>query len=141
MIGVHIRTGSCIIETDARGIMPEMAFGLAGLGDLFVTCRQVRNQTLGPLLGQGLAFGDASAQMKGATVGGGETFRRIHRALQTATPIYGPAKESPLLDAIHAIRFSQSALMAQSASLSVAIASPEKLSTRWSRYSRGVAWS
>jgi glycerol-3-phosphate dehydrogenase len=62
------------------------ACGLAGLGDLFVTYRQGRNQTLGRQLGQGLAFGDASAQMKGATVEGVEAVRQSYLALQAVTP-------------------------------------------------------
>jgi glycerol-3-phosphate dehydrogenase (NAD(P)+) len=97
MAGLAVRSGG----------RPETACGLAGLGDLFVTYRQGRNQTLGRLLGQGLAFGDASAQMKGATVEGVEAVRQIHRALQAVVPDQGLVQEFPLLDAIHTILFRQ----------------------------------
>lgn len=87
------------------GGRPETASGLAGLGDLFVTYRQGRNQTLGRLLGQGHAFSSASAQMKGATVEGVEAVRQIHRALHPGAPDQGLALAYPLLEAIHAVLF------------------------------------
>jgi glycerol-3-phosphate dehydrogenase (NAD(P)+) len=97
MAGIALRSGG----------RPETVCGLAGLGDLFVTYWQGRNQTLGRLLGQGLAFGDASAQIKGATVEGVEAVRQIHRGLQAVVPGQRLVQEFPLLDAIHAVLFRQ----------------------------------
>lgn len=51
----------------------ETAFGLAGLGDLHVTCAAGRNSRMGRLLGQGLAYSDAKAtRMPNDTVEGAQ---------------------------------------------------------------------
>jgi glycerol-3-phosphate dehydrogenase (NAD(P)+) len=55
----------------ASGGRAETAIGLAGLGDLHVTCQAGRNSKLGKLLGQGMLFADAmSGPLKGETVEG-----------------------------------------------------------------------
>jgi glycerol-3-phosphate dehydrogenase (NAD(P)+) len=83
----------------------ETAFGLAGMGDLFVTYRQGRNQTLGRLLGEGLPAAEACARMAGATVEGVAAVREIHRALEGAFGAKEAADRFPLLAAIHAVLF------------------------------------
>jgi glycerol-3-phosphate dehydrogenase (NAD(P)+) len=96
------------------------ASGLAGLGDLFVTYRQGRNQTLGRLLGQGLKAGQAWAEMRGATVEGVEAIRKIHLALLTTLPESELAQTFPLLDAIHAVLFREAPAAALAHSISAA---------------------
>lgn len=90
------------------GGRPETAWGPAGLGDLFVTYRQGRNQTLGALLGRGIPAGEALNRMKGATVEGVDAVRQIHRALAPALGQEDPAKRFPLLDGIHGVLFRDS---------------------------------
>jgi glycerol-3-phosphate dehydrogenase (NAD(P)+) len=99
----------------------ESAYGLAGLGDLFVTYRQGRNQTLGRLLGQGMAAGQALAEMRGATVEGVEAVRKIHIGLQGALSNPQLARDFPLLDAIHAVLFRGAPAGAISRSLAGAV--------------------
>jgi len=89
------------------GGRPESAYGLAGLGDLFVTLRQGRNLTLGQLLGSGLSFAEAMKKMQGATVEGVESVRLAHLALKSILPGTELQKRLPLLDALHGIMFRQ----------------------------------
>lgn len=55
----------------ASGGNPDTATGLAGLGDLHVTCQAGRNSRLGRLLGAGMSFREAmDGPLKGETVEG-----------------------------------------------------------------------
>ncbi len=66
----------------------ETVLGLAGAGDLYVTCQAGRNSRLGRQLGLGRTFGEAMAgAMKGETVEGAELGQALAptlRALMTA---------------------------------------------------------
>ncbi len=91
--------------TQLLGGRPETAYGLGGLGDLYVTCQQGRNLTLGQLLGEGLSFDEARAAMKGATVEGIEAIGVVHRALAARVEQGELQGRFPLLDSIQAVLF------------------------------------
>jgi glycerol-3-phosphate dehydrogenase (NAD(P)+) len=84
------------------GGRPETAIGLAGLGDLHVTCQAGRNSKLGKLLGQGMLYNDAmSGPLKGETVEGTLVAKALAKpiaAMTTAGVI--SANELPLARAI-----------------------------------------
>lgn len=73
--GIHelVRFGT------ALGAQPRTLYGLAGLGDLYVTAtsRHSRNRRAGELLGQGVSLQDAE-QMIGQTVEGVKTCRAVY---------------------------------------------------------------
>ncbi len=94
--------------TPLLGGQAETAYGLGGLGDLYVTCQQGRNLTLGQLLGEGLSFDGACEAMKGATVEGIEAIRVVHRALEARMEQRELRDRFPLLDCIQAVLFRQS---------------------------------
>lgn len=86
----------------ASGGDPETALGLAGLGDLHVTCQAGRNSKLGRLIGQGVRYRDAMAgPLKGETVEGTLVAEALAAPLE-ATEISGRlrAGETPLAWAI-----------------------------------------
>lgn len=93
--------------TQLLGGQAETAYGLGGLGDLYVTCRQGRNLTLGQLLGEGLSFDEARQAMKGATVEGIEAIRVVHQALETRMEQRELPEWFPLLDCLQAVLFRQ----------------------------------
>ncbi|MFB0545465.1 MAG: NAD(P)H-dependent glycerol-3-phosphate dehydrogenase [Anaerolineae bacterium] len=94
--------------TQAFGGRPETVYGLAGLGDLYVTCRQGRNVTLGRLLGQGHSCAEAMELMKGATVEGIEAIRAVRKAIK-ALEMKGEAKcdDFPLLNHLYSVLFEE----------------------------------
>ncbi len=51
------------VLVEALGGERETAFGLAGVGDLYVTCQAGRNSRMGRLLGQGIAYSRAKSEM------------------------------------------------------------------------------
>lgn len=65
--------GELEVIVRALGGRAETVFGLAGAGDLFVTCQGGRNGRMGRLLGHGLTYHEAKAtQMPNDTVEGAE---------------------------------------------------------------------
>jgi glycerol-3-phosphate dehydrogenase (NAD(P)+) len=61
------------VLTQALGGSLDSAYGLPGVGDLYVTCQAGRNSRLGNNLGRGLTYAEAKAgPMKGETVEGAE---------------------------------------------------------------------
>ncbi|MFV2093524.1 MAG: NAD(P)H-dependent glycerol-3-phosphate dehydrogenase, partial [Hyphomicrobiales bacterium] len=67
------------------GGLKETAYGLAGLGDLFVTVNAGRNSRLGLELGSGLRVSEAMAgSMSGETVEGVDTGARLAVGLNAA---------------------------------------------------------
>lgn len=61
------------ILTTANGGDVESAYGMPGVGDLYVTCQAGRNSRLGNNLGRGLTYAEAKAgHMKGDTIEGAE---------------------------------------------------------------------
>jgi glycerol-3-phosphate dehydrogenase (NAD(P)+) len=57
----------------ALGGEAESVWGMAGVGDLYVTCQAGRNSRLGNALGRGLTYGQAKeGPLKGETVEGAE---------------------------------------------------------------------
>jgi len=64
---------------------PETAFGLSGLGDLFVTVNAGRNSRMGRALGQGLTLEQALAgPLSGETVEGVDTGRKLCKSVFAA---------------------------------------------------------
>ena len=70
---------------EASGARPETFSGLAGMGDLIVTCwsRHGRNRRAGELIAQGRTPEEAAAEI-GQTVEGLTTAPVLHRAVRTA---------------------------------------------------------
>ena len=65
------------------GGAPASVHGLAGTGDLYVTCQAGRNSRLGYLLGRGLCYSDAKANyMAGDTIEGAELALAIGPTLE-----------------------------------------------------------
>jgi len=60
----------------------ETARGLAGVGDLYVTCQAGRNRNFGSLLGQDLRYTEARARMAGETIEGADLARKIGAMLR-----------------------------------------------------------
>ncbi len=80
----------------------ETAIGLAGLGDLHVTCQAGRNSKLGKLMGQGMLYDDAmSGPLKGETVEGTLVAKALAKpiAAMTKADIFS-GKELPLARAV-----------------------------------------
>lgn len=67
---------------DYFGGEPKSVYGLAGVGDLYVTCQAGRNSRMGQLLGAGLHYREAKARyMPDDTVEGAELVLTIGQAL------------------------------------------------------------
>lgn len=59
-------------------------YGLAGVGDLYVTCQAGRNSRMGRLLGLGMSYGEAkNGEMPNDTVEGAELGRSVGPALES----------------------------------------------------------
>jgi glycerol-3-phosphate dehydrogenase (NAD(P)+) len=86
------------------GGRPETPQGLAGVGDLFVTCTGGRNVRVGRLLGSGLRFSEARARMGDITLEGAAAIQVIGGALPELTDrgLIGP-DELPLLRSLYAV--------------------------------------
>jgi glycerol-3-phosphate dehydrogenase (NAD(P)+) len=86
------------------GGRPETPYGLAGAGDMYVTCTGGRNVRVGHLLGQGLRFSEARARMGDITLEGAAAIRAIGGALPklTARGVIDP-EDFPLLRQLHAV--------------------------------------
>jgi glycerol-3-phosphate dehydrogenase (NAD(P)+) len=86
------------------GGRPETPFGLAGVGDLFVTSTGGRNIRVGRLLGSGLRMSEARARMGDITLEGAAAIQVIGAALPKLTDrgIIG-AEDFPLLRRLHAV--------------------------------------
>ena len=67
------------------GGKPETPFGLAGVGDMFVTSMGGRNVKAGRLVGSGLQFSEAREQMPGVTLEGAAAIEVIGDALPKLT--------------------------------------------------------
>jgi glycerol-3-phosphate dehydrogenase (NAD(P)+) len=65
------------------GGQPDAIWGLAGIGDLLVTCSGGRTSRLGRWLGLGLSLEDAVAQMNGATLESLDILKVLASALPT----------------------------------------------------------
>lgn len=85
----------------AMGGRSETAAGLAGIGDLYGTCRAGRNSRMGRLLGGGLAFREAKETMAGDTIEGADLALTIGPTLREMTA-HGrlDAARLPLAEAI-----------------------------------------
>jgi glycerol-3-phosphate dehydrogenase (NAD(P)+) len=86
------------------GGRPETPHGLAGVGDLFVTSTGGRNVRAGRLVGTGLRFSDARAQLGGITLEGAAAIQVIGGALPKLTDrgVIAP-EDFPLLRHLHAV--------------------------------------
>lgn len=61
----------------------ETVYGLAGVGDLYVTCQAGRNSRMGQLLGRGMRYSEARArEMPSETVEGAELARTVGPTLE-----------------------------------------------------------
>jgi glycerol-3-phosphate dehydrogenase (NAD(P)+) len=73
---------ACLVE--AIGGAAQSAFGLAGIGDLYVTCQAGRNSRMGRYLGSGFRYSQViTNQMHGETVEGADLARQIGGAILT----------------------------------------------------------
>jgi glycerol-3-phosphate dehydrogenase (NAD(P)+) len=83
---------------------PETPYGLAGVGDMFVTSMGGRNVKLGRLVGSGLRFSEARERMPGVTLEGAAAIEVIGGALPKLTErgIIEP-EEFPLMRHLHAV--------------------------------------
>lgn len=86
------------------GGRPETPYGLAGVGDLFVTATGGRNVRVGRLVGGGLRFSGARARMGDVTLEGAAAIQVIGGALPKLTNrgIIGP-EDFPLMRHLHAV--------------------------------------
>jgi glycerol-3-phosphate dehydrogenase (NAD(P)+) len=86
------------------GGRPETPFGLAGVGDLFVTSTGGRNIRCGRLLGSGLRMSEARARMGDITLEGAAAIQAVDGALPKLTDrgVIG-AGDFPLLRQLHAV--------------------------------------
>jgi glycerol-3-phosphate dehydrogenase (NAD(P)+) len=72
------------VLTEALGGDRATASGMAGVGDLYVTCQAGRNSRMGRLLGLGMAYAEAKAQQMAAdTVEGAELGLAVGPTLET----------------------------------------------------------
>ncbi len=88
--------------TQALGGDPATAAGLAGAGDLYVTCLAGRNSRMGRLLGLGRAYRDAKAEdMPDDTVEGAELARALGPTLERMVETGRlPGERLPLMTAV-----------------------------------------
>lgn len=92
------------ILAERLGGVRETAYGLAGVGDLHVTCAAGRNSRMGRLLGQGLPFSRAKTEkMPSDTVEGAQLALALGPTLEAMFAAgHLPAAELPLTRAIAA---------------------------------------
>jgi glycerol-3-phosphate dehydrogenase (NAD(P)+) len=84
------------------GGRPETAYGLAGVGDMYVTSAGGRNIRVGRLIGAGMTFTEADAKLGHITLEGAAAIRVIGSALPALTERgLVQASEFPLLRALH----------------------------------------
>jgi len=83
---------------------PETPYGLAGVGDMFVTSMGGRNVKVGRLVGSGLRFSEARGRMPGVTLEGAAAIEVIGGALPKLTErgIVG-AGDFPLMRYLHSV--------------------------------------
>ncbi len=83
---------------------PETPYGLAGVGDMFVTSMGGRNVKVGRLIGSGLRFSEARERMPGVTLEGAAAIEVIGGALPKLTErgIIG-AEDFPLMRHLHSV--------------------------------------
>jgi glycerol-3-phosphate dehydrogenase (NAD(P)+) len=96
-----VETGQMVRLLGGR---PETPYGLAGVGDMFVTSTGGRNVQVGRLVGSGLHFTDARARMGSITLEGAAAIQVIGGALPKLTDrgIIGP-EDFPLMRHLHAV--------------------------------------
>ncbi len=89
---------------DLLGGEPGTPYGLAGIGDMFVTSMGGRNVKVGRLVGSGLRFSEAQERMPGVTLEGAAAIEVIGRALPKLTErgIVGP-EDFPLMRHLYAV--------------------------------------
>jgi glycerol-3-phosphate dehydrogenase (NAD(P)+) len=82
----------------------ETPYGLAGVGDMFVTSMGGRNVKVGRLVGSGLRFSEARGRMPGVTLEGAEAIEVIGGALPKLTErgIIEP-EDFPLMRHLHSV--------------------------------------
>ncbi len=86
------------------GGRPETPYGLAGVGDMYVTSAGGRNVRVGRLVGTGLRFSEAQASMPGVTLEGAAAIRVIGGALARLTERgVIVAEDFPLMRHLHAV--------------------------------------
>src|SRR5918995_3662895 len=83
---------------------PETPYGLAGVGDMFVTSMGGRNVKVGRLVGSGLRFSEARERMPGVTLEGAAAIKVIGDALPKLTErgVIAP-EDFPLMRHLHAV--------------------------------------
>src|SRR5215217_1902455 len=83
---------------------PETPYGLAGVGDMFVTSMGGRNVKVGRLVGSGLRFSEARGRMPGVTLEGAAAIEVIGGTLPKLTErgIIEP-EEFPLMRHLHSV--------------------------------------
>jgi len=86
------------------GGKPETPYGLAGVGDMFVTSMGGRNVKVGRLIGSGLRFSEARGRMRGVTLEGAAAIEVIGGALPKLTErgIVEP-EDFPLMRYLHSV--------------------------------------
>jgi len=86
------------------GGRPETAYGLAGVGDMYVTSAGGRNIRVGRLIGTGMTFSEADAKLGHITLEGAAAIRVIGSALPQLTErgLVQPS-ELPLLRALYEV--------------------------------------
>lgn len=84
----------------ALGARPETMFGLAGMGDLILTCTddQSRNRRLGLAIGRGLSVDDAVTEV-------GKTVEGMHAAREVLTRAQQAGVEMPIVEQVCKILF------------------------------------
>lgn len=89
---------------EVLGGRPETAYGLAGVGDMFVTSMAGRNVKVGRLVGGGLRFSEARERMPGVTLEGAAAIEVIGGALPKLTErgVIVP-EDFPLMRHLHAV--------------------------------------
>ena len=117
-----VETGQMVRLLGGR---PETPYGLAGVGDMFVTTTGGRNVRVGRLVGGGLHFTDARARMGSVTLEGAAAIQAIGGALPKLTDrgIIGP-EDFPLMRHLHAV-----------------VAQDQPLRMPWSAFLGGEAWA
>ena len=100
----------------------DAAYGLAGVGDMYVTSAGGRNVRVGRLIGTGLRFSEARERMAGVTLEGAAAIEVIGGALQPLTERGAIQPDDfPLMRHLHAV-----------------IAKDEELDLPWSSFFKGL---
>jgi glycerol-3-phosphate dehydrogenase (NAD(P)+) len=86
------------------GGRPETPYGLAGVGDMYVTSAGGRNVRVGRLIGSGMRFSEARASMPGITLEGAAAIAVIGGAMAKLTErgVIAP-EDFPLMRHLHAV--------------------------------------